>query len=187
MIRNRVSSFINRDLTLNSCRLFRLRMGQIKSTLENRLNNIEPFQLKSNGEREIAYFLEKNLIDYQYEKSVVVNTDDFKQRIWYPDFYLPEFGAYIEYYGLAGQTNYDKGIKVKEDVYSKMGMEVIPVYPWMFAENWQDYIMTGLKRSIVRKLKTLNTKPYWLNQDRLPYHRTMPPQMRYNQKVKQHY
>jgi len=144
-------------------------MSQIKSTLENRLNNIEPSQFKSNGERKIAYFLEKNLIDYQYEKSVIVTMDDSKQRIWYPDFYLPEFGTYIEYYGLAGQTNYDKGIKVKEDVYSNMGLNVMPVYPWMFAEDWQGYIMKELKNMTVQHYRKLMNKPYWSKTSSRPY------------------
>jgi hypothetical protein len=46
---------------------------------------------------------------------------------WYPDFHLPEFETYIEYYGLAGKQDYDKGIKTKEAVYSKMGLDVISV------------------------------------------------------------
>ena len=49
---------------------------------------------KSEGERRIAYFLDTNLIKYQYESGLLVNAADEKTRIWYPDFYLPEFGSY---------------------------------------------------------------------------------------------
>ncbi len=52
----------------------------------NRDNNF-----KSDGERRIAYFLDTNLIKYQYEPGVLVNAAENKPRIWYPDFHLPEF------------------------------------------------------------------------------------------------
>ena len=84
-----------------------------------------------------------------------------KPRIWYPDFYLPEFGTYIEYYGLAGQQNYDQGLKAKQSAYSKMGFEVISVFPWMIKQNWQKYIMKELERNTVRRYKNLTAKPYW--------------------------
>jgi len=116
---------------------------------------------KSEGERRIAYFLENNSIRYQYERGVLVNSPYDKPRIWYPDFYLPEFGAYIEYYGLIGRQNYDRGIKTKETVYSKMGLDVIPIYPWTFADNWQGYIMKELERVTSQRYRSLMAKPYW--------------------------
>ncbi|EFK08165.1 conserved domain protein [delta proteobacterium NaphS2] len=98
--------------------------------LENLLNGNKNPKFKSEGERRIAYFLNENAIRYQYETGVLVHADDHKPRIWYPDFYLPEFGTYIEYYGLKGKRNYDSGIKRKETTYKRMGLEVIPVYPY---------------------------------------------------------
>ena len=128
--------------------------------LEDRVSEAEKPKFKSGGERRIAYFLDNNSIRYQYEPGVLVNSVGQKPRIWYPDFYLPEFGTYIEYYGLAGQKNYDRGIKAKQSAYSKMGMEVVPVYPWMFVENWQNYIIKELKRSTLRRYKNLTAKLY---------------------------
>ena len=142
---------------------------------------------KSEGERRIAYFLDSNTIKYRYEPGILVNSIDHRPRIWYPDFYLPEFGTYIEYYGLAGQKNYDLGIKTKETVYSKMGMEVVPVYPWMFAENWQGYIMKELKRSIIRKQKKLGAKRYRSKQKTRTYNNTRPTHFRYGQRLSKHY
>lgn len=123
-------------------------------------NETKP-KFKSEGERRIAYFLDKNLIKYLYEPGVLVNSVEQKPRIWYPDFYLPELGTYIEYYGLAGQQNYDQGLKAKQSAYSKMGFEVISVFPWMIKQNWQKYIMKELERNTVRRYKNLTAKPYW--------------------------
>lgn len=139
--------------------------------LENLLGGKRGPKLKSEGERRIAYFLEENSIRYQYEAGVLVNSVEKKPRIWYPDFYLPEFGTYIEYYGLKGQRSYDKGIKRKETAYSRMGLDVIPVYPWSFSENWQGYIMKELKQSVGRRYKTLMSKPYWSQKNTAGYHK----------------
>ena len=128
-------------------------------------------KLKSEGECRIAYFLDENSIRYQYEAGLLVHSDYNKPRIWYPDFYLPEFGAYIEYYGLKGRQNYDNGIKRKETTYSKMGLDVIPVYPWSFAEDWQGYIMKELKQRVGRRYETLMNKPYWSRKSSSGYHK----------------
>ena len=132
-------------------------------TLESKINDGTRPRFKSEGERRIAYFLDTNSIRYQYESGILVQSAEKKPRIWYPDFYLPQFGAYIEYYGLAGQPNYDKGIKAKQSVYCKMGLDVTSVYPWMFSENWQGYIMRDLKRTTKRRYRNLTAKPYWSN------------------------
>jgi hypothetical protein len=132
----------------------------MNQTLEHKLKDQGHPNLKSEGERRIAYFLESNSIKYHYEPPVLINSDE-KPRIWYPDFYLPEFGAYIEYFGLVGHQNYDNGIKIKETLYSKAGLEVIPVYPWTFTENWQEYIMNELEHITIRHYQNLMAKPYW--------------------------
>jgi DNA helicase-4 len=137
--------------------------------LENKINNTAKLKLKSEGERQIANFFDTNSIKYQYEPGILVNTAEEKPRIWYPDFYLPEFGSYMEYYGLVGQKNYDKGIKTKERIYSEMGLDVIPVYPWMFTENWQGHIMTELERGMKRRYHILKSKPYWTKSESPTY------------------
>ncbi len=138
--------------------------------LENMIQDKKYTKLKSEGERRIAYFLDTNLIKYQYEPGLLVNASKNQPRIWYPDFHLPEFATYIEYYGLAGRANYDRGIKRKEAVYSKMGLDVIPVYPWTFAENWKGYIMNELEQTTTRRYRHLKEKPYW-SQKRSPQYR----------------
>jgi hypothetical protein len=155
--------------------------------LEDVINGEKGANFKSEGERRIAYFLDANSIKYQYEQGILVNSNDEKLRIWYPDFYLPEFGTYIEYYGLAGQKDYDQGIKVKQTAYSKIGMEVVSVYPWMFSENWQDYIMNELERSTIRKYKSLKAKPYWSEQKNRTYRNSNPTYFRHTQNFNKRY
>jgi len=132
----------------------------MNQNLEDAVRGIKKPILKSDGERRIAYFLDSNSIKYHYEPGVLVNLSGNKQRIWYPDFYLPEFKTYIEYYGLAGNQNYDLGIKTKKTVYLKMGMDVIPVYPWMLNKNWQGYVMKELKTATTRRYRNIMAKTY---------------------------
>lgn len=136
--------------------------------MENGKRNLEDFlkgnnfinQFKSRGEKKIAGFLEENDIKYNYEAGVLIYQTKNFPRIWYPDFELPEFSTYIEYYGMVGNPDYDRGIKVKEAAYGKMGMSVIPIYPHMFSENWQGYIMKEIKIKIQRQYDKLLSKPY---------------------------
>jgi hypothetical protein len=153
----------------------------MNQTLENKISNQEHPNLKSEGERRIAYFLESNSIKYQYEPALLINADR-KPRILYPDFYLPEFAAYIEYYGLVGKQNYDDGIKRKETQYSKAGLAVIPVYPWTLSENWEGYIMNELERITTHRYRGLMTKPYWTT-----HKNNNPNHARYRQGPHNHY
>ena len=75
------------------------------------------------------------------------------------DFYLPEFGMYVEYFGIVNNPEYDKGIRVKRNVYSKMGMDVIEIYPQMFARNWKEYLINKIEDRVQKqydKMVSLN-------------------------------
>ena len=149
-------------------------------TLEHKVKDQGYSNLKSEGERRIADFLESNSIKYHYEPGLLITPEEEKPRIWYPDFYLPELGAYIEYFGLVGRQNYDKGVRRKEIEYSKMGLEVIPVYPWTFAGNWQEYIMKELEQIITRRYENLMAKPYWSKQKPVAYEKTFRNKIQYH-------
>jgi hypothetical protein len=66
-------------------------MGRGYNCITNRYG--QPF--KSKGEYQIARFLERNQIRYQYEHPLAV-VDRGRVRIWYPDFQLPEYGLILE-------------------------------------------------------------------------------------------
>jgi len=149
-------------------------------SLEHKLREQGHSNLKSEGERRIANFLDRNSIKYHYEPALLVTSAHEKLRIWYPDYYLPEFGAYIEYFGLVGRQNYDEGVKAKETQYSKTGLAVIPVYPWTFTGNWEEYIMNELERITICRYRDLMAKPYWSQQKSAVRHDNTPKQQRYH-------
>ena len=114
---------------------------------------------RSQGERRIGQLLNDYGIHYTYEQGALV-TDQGKPKIWHPDFYLPEFAAYIEYYGLAGDHDYNRGIQLKTSVYAANGLDVVPVYPWTFHDDWQGYIIESLHDISTRRLAALDQKRY---------------------------
>ncbi len=57
-------------------------------------------KVKSYGEMDIANFLYQNGIAYEYEKEYVYDTRTEDRAQYYPDFYLTDYGYYIEYFGI---------------------------------------------------------------------------------------
>jgi len=138
------------------------------NNLESKINH--NYEYKSTGERRIAEILNKYGIDFKYESPVLINDDQDKQRIWYPDFYLPEYGIYIENYGIENTPTYDNGIIKKQQVYRKMGLPVIPVMPSNNHSDLEGYIINEIyrfnksrysnARAQVYKLRTVPQKKY---------------------------
>lgn len=61
--------------------------------------------VKSYGEMEIANFLSLNNIAYIYEYPYELDTRTQEYGQYYPDFYLPDYKIYIEYFGINRQGN----------------------------------------------------------------------------------
>ena len=56
--------------------------------------------VKSYGEMDIANFLAFNGINYVYEQPYKIDTNDAEHGQYKPDFYLPDYDIYIEYFGI---------------------------------------------------------------------------------------
>jgi len=61
--------------------------------------------VKSYGEMEIANFLYLNGIEYIYEKAYEIDTRTQEYGQYHPDFFLPEYNIYIEYFGIDKNGN----------------------------------------------------------------------------------
>lgn len=57
-------------------------------------------QVKSYGEMDIANFLFQNGVRYEYEANYKVDTRTSEYGQYLPDFYLPDYDIYIEYFGI---------------------------------------------------------------------------------------
>ena len=57
-------------------------------------------KVKSYGEMDVANFLYQNNIRYQYEATYRFDTRTEEYAQYHPDFYLPDYDIYIEYFGI---------------------------------------------------------------------------------------
>ncbi|MBR9677488.1 hypothetical protein GOV04_05075 [Candidatus Woesearchaeota archaeon] len=112
---------------------------------------------KSKGERAIAEILKKHSIDFEYEYPLLIKEqkdgDGEKLRIWYPDFWLPKYSIVIEYFGVQGDDNYDKGKKAKLNAYKKLDIDCISVKPSTINKNLQAYLLMTISRMINDKVR----------------------------------
>lgn len=124
-------------------------------------SRILPF--RSRSEYRIASFLQYMDISYRYEAPVAV-TDRGLQRVWYPDFHLPDFGTYLEFFGVTRDSQYHERTQHKLRTYERNGISVIPMYAQTLRGQWRSYVVDRLYR--IEKERTSRLQ-------RLPYNRVM--------------
>lgn len=133
--------------------------------------------VKSYGEMDIANFLTQNGIQYIYEHPYKVDTRTSEYGQYNPDFYLPEYDIYIEYFGInkngevpsyfkgvngmtATQT-YQASMKWKRETHSANDTVLIECYA---CEKFDGVLLENLKEKLIEKdvkLTPKTTKELW--------------------------
>jgi hypothetical protein len=80
--------------------------------------------VQSRGERQIADWLAAHGIPYRHDDKFQL-IQGFAVR---PDFYLPRYDVYVEYWGL-DTTDYKIGMLLKQKLYQQEGKKLISLYP----------------------------------------------------------
>ncbi len=88
------------------------------------LHTVDGTLVQSDGERRIADWLASHGIAYRYDARLRI-IEGFQIR---PDFYLPEYDVYIEYWGM-DTPRYKAGMYLKQDLYMHAGKRLISLYP----------------------------------------------------------
>lgn len=128
--------------------------------MRNRTTKIYPMtNYKSAGERTIEDFLLDARIKYEHEPGIIVNDRGY-QRIWYPDFGIPEYAMFIEYFGMKNDNVYDNGTKHKLKTYKENLIDVIAIYPSTLKGNYQQHILNEIYRTSNNRLLSLEEKIY---------------------------
>jgi hypothetical protein len=91
---------------------------------KKKLRTLAGTLVQSDGERRIADWLAANAIAYRYDARLRI-VEGFQIR---PDFYLPEYDVYIEYWGM-DTPRYKAGMYLKQDLYMHAGKRLISLYP----------------------------------------------------------
>jgi len=129
-------------------------------------------RLKSYGELDIANFLSLNNVRYEYEKPYKTDTrtGDFAQ--YKPDFYLPDYGIYIEYFainkngevpsyfnaraGLTPSETYKQGMQWKRQLHKKNGTKLIECFSY---EKFANKLLPNLETALLSNGVVLKPKP----------------------------
>lgn len=106
----------------------------------------------SKAELQIARLLEREGVAYNYEHSLAV-VDKGRVRIWYPDFYLPEYGVIIEYFGVNGDSNYDERTRHKIEVYKKSEIDGLFLNKTSLKGDWPAKIIGGIENILKSRLE----------------------------------
>lgn len=137
-------------------------MEEYQSYLKNNPPvTIKNENVKSYGELDIANYLTQNRVAYEYEKEYPIDTRTSEYGQYHPDFYLPKYDLYIEYFGInrqgmvpsfftgkngksASQT-YQEGIKWKRELHKKNGTRMIEVYAY---EKFEEVLLSNLEEHL---------------------------------------
>jgi len=88
--------------------------------------------VKSKAERIIADYFSKNNLSYQYEPTVRTKPFKLITGTIKPDFLLPNYGVYVEFWGLINSStgkDYARTMRWKMAQYHRMGIKFISLYP----------------------------------------------------------
>ena len=96
-------------------------------------------KMRSNKEKFIARYFKYRKIKFNYEKPLVLGTETVR-----PDFYLPEFNVYVEYWGRDKREANNEYFH-KKKLYNDNDIKIVDLYPdnlisfgqldWKFTER----------------------------------------------------
>lgn len=120
-------------------------------------------RVKSYGEMVIANYLTQHGIRYEYETAYPIDTrtEDFGQ--YHPDFYLPDYDLYIEYFGVDRKGNvpgyfsgkgklsaseaYQEGMRWKRSIHKEHGTTLIECYAY---EHFEGVLIEVLEKKLLQ-------------------------------------
>lgn len=124
--------------------------------------------VKSYGEMHIANFLLEHGVKYVYESEYPVNTRTEEYGQYYPDFFLPDYGIYIEYFGVnrqgevpvywAGKNGksaaevYQESMRWKRNLHKEHGTTLIEFFAY---ENMEGTLIDTMKKRLTDAKVTL--------------------------------
>lgn len=97
---------------------------ETKVELQKKIRSMDGTWVQSDGERRICEVLNAENTKYRYDERFRI-LDGYAIR---PDFYLPEFDVYIEYWGM-DTADYKIGMLKKQKLYQQQGKKLISLYP----------------------------------------------------------
>lgn len=114
-------------------------------------------KIKYPTEKNVAQYLKEKDVRWKYEFPVIVEDEDKKLRVWYPDFYLPDLGLFVEVCG----SEKDKDEKYRREcIYKENDIAVVFLHYWKSDFKWKSFLETevsSIERGRVYESKKLKS------------------------------
>jgi len=94
----------------------------------------------TNYEKEVANLLKNLEIRWSYEHPVFVWDENWRPRVWAPDFFLVSFGIYVE---VCGSEDFD--YEYRRKIFDKNGYRVIFLHLFKESNKWKHHLIKYLK------------------------------------------
>ena len=121
---------------------------------DNDIRTLKGDKVKSFGELYIANWLFYHGIDYEYEAAYQFDVKTIERRQYQPDFYLPEYDLYIEYFGIDEQGNtapyidkdeYHNAMEWKAQTHNRFGTKCIQL---TYAQHKRGHLLQCLQQAL---------------------------------------
>lgn len=117
-------------------------------------------EVRSRAEQKIADYFDSIGLRYEYERELETGFWIFTEKVSSPDFYLPDYDVYVEYWGMLNvdsdydRSKYTREMKYKMARYHDLGVKFISIYPgnmknldWIFRKKFEKITGQKLPRS----------------------------------------
>ncbi|MCG9648780.1 UvrD-helicase domain-containing protein [Vibrio brasiliensis] len=137
----------------------------LKYLTDNDIRSLKGEQVKSYGEVVIANWLFRQGINYEYEPSYRFDVSTDRYRQYHPDFYLPDYDIYIEYYGTDEDGNtlpwidkerYNASMEWKRETHQKYQTGYVEVF---YHQHKAGKLLSILESQLLDCGVDLNPKP----------------------------
>ena len=134
--------------------------------------------VKSLQELEIANFLYCNSVEFVYEDQFPFGPGDTERTRYLPDFFLPDYGIYLEHFGVnrdgstppfIDERKYREGMKWKRVVHREHGTTLLETYSYQKQEGT---LLSGLDQTLRAhgvELQPLPPEKLWAKLEALSY------------------
>lgn len=136
----------------------------LKEKYGEKCTTLKGEKVKSRGEKKIADYFYQNKIKYEYEKAAKTRGLIFHEKISSPDFYLPDYNTYVEYWGLVDCRNecdrikYVKAMRWKMAQYKKNKIKFVSIYPknlrnfdWIFRKKFENETGVTIDNQVTKR------------------------------------
>ena len=89
------------------------------------------YEKMTESEREVARFLDKKGLWWEFEFPVFVYEENNRPRLWTPDFYIPKLGLFAE---VCGSEKYD--YEYRRKVFNKNKIHVVFLHYYKNPTKW---------------------------------------------------